>query len=213
MTRMPNPKSMASGDLTITPCRVGSFPGPDVMETTMRKLLTLWIALAAIVGISTSSFAQLNGGLMFPGPGTPATSGGAGCTAATNFLARTSGLSGTETTAYTTMICGLVTDGVITGNLSGATGCGSVLDGLYIFATNTTTTANLNLCGTSYGLTQHGSVTFNADTGYTGDGTTGYFDTGFNPSTAGGNFSLNSASIGSYILTNRTTNLILPLFH
>jgi hypothetical protein len=41
----------------------------------MRKLLTLWIVLVAIVGISTSSFAQV-GGLMFPGPGTPHTSGG-----------------------------------------------------------------------------------------------------------------------------------------
>jgi hypothetical protein len=73
------------------------------------------------------------------------------------------------------------------------------------FATKDTTTANLNLCGTSYGLTQHGSVTFSADNGYTGDGTTGYFDTGFNPSTAGGNFSLSSASLGTYILFNRTT--------
>jgi hypothetical protein len=39
----------------------------------MRKLLTLWIALAAIVGVTASSFAQ--GGMM-PGPGTPHTSGG-----------------------------------------------------------------------------------------------------------------------------------------
>jgi hypothetical protein len=35
----------------------------------MRKLLTLWIALAAIVAVTASSFAQLGGGLMFPGPG------------------------------------------------------------------------------------------------------------------------------------------------
>jgi hypothetical protein len=102
------------------------------------------------------------------------------------------------------MICGLVTDGIITGNLSGATGCGSVLDGLYIFATNTTTTANLNLCGTSYGLTQHGSVTFNADHGYTGNGSTGFFDTGFNLVTVGGH--QNSVSMGAYVLTNRTSS-------
>lgn len=128
-----------------------------------------------------------------------------GCTAATNFLARTSGLSGTETTAYTTMICGLVTDSIITGNLSGATGCGAVLDGLYIFATKDTATANLNLCGTSFGLTQSGSVTFHADSDYQGDGSTGYLDTGLTPSTFGGNFSLNSASEALYDLTNRTT--------
>jgi hypothetical protein len=177
------------------------------METTMRKLLTLWIALAAIVGISTSSFAQ--GGMM-PGPGTPASSGGGRTctddTASTNFLGRTSGLSNTEKDAYCNMIKGLEADSIITGNLSGATGCGSKLDGLYIFATNTTTTANLNLCGTSFGLTSHGTITFNADTGYTGNGPTGYLDTGFNLSTAGGNLSLNSASLGTYILTNRTTN-------
>jgi hypothetical protein len=96
----------------------------------MRKLLTLWIALAAIALAVLPASAQVGFGGMFPGPGTFMTpSGGAGCTAATNFLARTSGLSGTETTAYTTMICGLVTDGIITGNLSGATSCGSILDG------------------------------------------------------------------------------------
>jgi hypothetical protein len=148
--------------------------------------------------------AQVGFGGMFPGPGTFMTpSGGGGCTAATNFLARTSGLSGTETTAYTTMICGLVTDGIITGNLSGATGCGSKLDGLFIFATNTTTTANLNLCGTSFGLTQTGTVTFTADHGYTGNGSTGFMNTGFNASTAGGNYLQNSCSLGAYVLTNR----------
>jgi hypothetical protein len=41
----------------------------------MRKLLTLWIALAAIVAVTASSFAQLAGGLMFPGPGTPHSAG------------------------------------------------------------------------------------------------------------------------------------------
>jgi malic enzyme len=45
---MPHSKSMASGDLTITLCRLGSFR-PDVMETTMRKLLAFLIALGPIV--------------------------------------------------------------------------------------------------------------------------------------------------------------------
>jgi hypothetical protein len=127
-------------------------------------------------------------------------------TAATNFLARTSGLSTTETNATCNLINGMVADGTITGNLSGATGCGSILDGLYIIATNTTTTANLNLCGTSYGLTAHGSPTFTADHGYTGNGSSAYLDTGFTPSGAGGNTSLDSATIGVYDLSNRAAN-------
>jgi len=168
----------------------------------------VWLALLlTALGIAVVKAMPANQQIiMFGGRPSSASGSGGGCTAATNFLARTSGLSGTETTAYTTMICGLVTDGVITGNLSGATGCGSILDGLYIFATNTTTTANLNLCGTSFGLTSHGTITFNADTGYTGNGSTGYLDTGFNLSTAGGHFLQNSASLGVYVLTNRTSD-------
>jgi hypothetical protein len=121
-----------------------------------------------------------------------------GCSQATTFLARTSGLSGTQSTAYTTMICGMVTDG---------TYCGTVQDGFYIFATNTTTTANLNLCSTSFGLTATGSPTFTANQGYTGTGaTTDYLSTGFVPRTAGGNMVLNSTSLSVCVFTSRTTN-------
>jgi hypothetical protein len=112
----------------------------------------------------------------------------------TAFLARTSGLSGTETAAYKALINGLVADGNF-----------ALLDALYIFATNTTATANLNLVSTSYGLTQNGTVAFSADHGYAGDGSTGYLDTGFVPSTAAGNYTQNSASHGTYILTPRIT--------
>jgi hypothetical protein len=77
------------------------------------------------------------------------------------------------------------------------------MDGLYVFATASTATANLNLVSTSYGLTQYGTVTFSANAGYTGDGITGFFDTGFNPSTAGGHMAANSASLGVCDLTYR----------
>src|SRR5882672_3340849 len=112
----------------------------------------------------------------------------------TAFLARTSGLSGTETAAYKVLINGLVADGVF-----------SLLDALYILATNTTTTANLNLISTSFGLTQTGSVTFSADHGYNGDGSTGFLSTGFTPNVGGTQLTQNSASLGVYVLTNRTT--------
>lgn len=166
----------------------------------MRRFWVYWtvalaVCTALIGGAPPSSYAQFNS----CGAGfcqTQASSGGGGCSQATTFLARTSGLSGTETTAYTNLICGMVTDG---------TWCGTTFDALYIFATNTTTTANLNLCSTSFGLSQTGTVTFSADHGYTGDGSTGFLDGGFIPSSAGGNFTQNSAMIGVYVLTNRTT--------
>jgi hypothetical protein len=118
------------------------------------------------------------------GKGAPTAAGG-GCSQATTFLNRTSGLSNAESTAYTNLICGMVTDGTY-----------SLMDGLYIFATNTTATAALNLVSTSFSLTVHGTCTFAADSGYTGDATTCWMDTGFQPSTAGGNMTLNSGHIG-----------------
>jgi hypothetical protein len=118
------------------------------------------------------------------------------CSQATTFLARTSGLSGTETAAYKALICGMVTDGTW-----------SLMDALYIFATNNTTTAKLNLVSTSYTATVNGTLTFTADTGWTGDGSTGYLDTGFNPTSASGHYSLNSATLGVYDLTSRAANI------
>jgi lysophospholipase L1-like esterase len=109
----------------------------------------------------------------------------------TAFLARTSGLSGAETAAYKALINGLVSNDLF-----------SLLDALYIFATKDTTTANLNLISTSYALTQYGTVTFSADYGYTGDGSTGYFDTRLPIGV--GNFHHNSQTLGVYVRTNRT---------
>lgn len=108
------------------------------------------------------------------------------------FLARTSGLSLAQKQAYDTMITGMVSDGTWT-----------LLDALYIFATNNTTTAALNLVSTSFTITPHGTLTFTAGHGWAGDGSTGYLDTTFNPSTAPSpKFSPNSASIGVYDQTS-----------
>jgi hypothetical protein len=115
---------------------------------------------------------------------------GGNCSQATAFLARTSGLSGTETAAYKAMICGMVTDGTW-----------SKLDVLYVFATNTQTTALLNLVSTSYTGTVHGTVSFAADQGYTGDGSTFYIDSPWQPAT-GPNFTQNGAAYGLYSLTS-----------
>jgi len=139
--------------------------------------------------IAVGPIGQSSAAVRFP----PQSSGGAGCPTSATFLARTSGLSGTQISAYQIMICGMVTDGTW-----------SLMDGLWVFATNTTTTANLNLVSTSFSLTVHGTETFAADAGYTGDGSTGYFDTGYNTSTSGVNYTQNSASLGECTLTSRT---------
>lgn len=118
-----------------------------------------------------------------------------GCSQATTFLARTSGLSGTETSAYTTLICGLVSDGNF-----------SLFDALYIFATNSTTTAGLNVVSTSFTLTPHGTLTFSADNGYTGDGSTGWLDTGVTYS--GTQFTQNSGSLGVYVLAQNSCGAV-----
>ena len=129
------------------------------------------------------------------------------CSQSTAFFARTSGLSSTEISAYDTMICGLVTDGIVTGTLTGVAGCGTHLDALYILSTNTPATAALNICGTGLGLTVNGAPQFTPDQGYTGTGhVADYLATGFVPSTASSpNWQLNSAHFGIYIQTNRTT--------
>jgi hypothetical protein len=132
--------------------------------------------------------------------------GGWGAVAAASFtptssqsaawLARaTSVTSNTDKTNYDTMITGLVNDGVW-----------AKLDALWILATIDRTTALLNLVSSSYTCVEHGTVSFSAYHGYTGDGTTFYLDTTFNPSTATTpNFTTNSASMGIYDLTPNTT--------
>ena len=175
----------------------------------MRKLLTFLIALASpmkrflstlillLLVLPASAQVPMTGG----GLGKPAAGGGRSCTddtASTNFIARLTGSpSNTLLDAYCVLIKGLESDGIITGNLSGTAGCGSVLDVLGIFATNTSTNAKLNLCGTNYPFTYNGtpaeSSQFAANLGYTGDGSTVYLDTAYNIST-GPNWGLNSAS-------------------
>ncbi|WP_137389158.1 hypothetical protein [Rhodoligotrophos defluvii] len=65
-----------------------------------------------------------------------------------------------------------------------------------IFATSTETVLQ-NMRQDAYNATRQGTLTLD-DTGSTGDGTTGYWNSGFNPATAGGNFSQDSSSLGVY---------------
>lgn len=112
------------------------------------------------------------------------------CSQSTTFLARTSGLSVTEISAYTNLICGMVSDGTW-----------SLMNALYVFATNTTTTAFLNLKSTSFGLTQVSTCTFTADSNISCNGTSGYLTTGYVPSAVE---TLNNTAMGICDLTNTT---------
>jgi hypothetical protein len=157
-----------------------------------------WLALLLALVCATPSVAQSN----IIGDGTGGVFGdvkvsGGSCvpgTAATNFLARTSGLSGTETTMYCNLINGMVADGDWVH-----------LDFFYVLSTKNTATAAFNLTSTSFSLITHGTCTFTADGGYTGDASTCFFDTQFNPNTAGGNQSRNSVTAGGCQTNSRTT--------
>jgi hypothetical protein len=133
------------------------------------------------------------------------TSGGGGaptgnCSQSTAFFLRVNNAGATLTTsthnAVDTAICGLVTDGVW-----------ALLDALWVpaidVATGTLATiANMNWVSSSYTLTVHGTPTLTVDAGYTGvdASSTIYIDTGFNPSTAGGHYALNSEHLSFWSL-------------
>jgi hypothetical protein len=129
------------------------------------------------------------------GAGTGGTSAFAtSCTASTNYAARVSGFAILDNINYNSLLCGMNSDGDLVS-----------VDALYILSAPNSAASLLNLISTSYSLTSHGTVTFTAETGTAGDGTTGYLSSGFIPSSAGGHFTLNSATIGSYDLTSRTS--------
>jgi hypothetical protein len=170
----------------------------------MRKLLAVALALVGIWCLHLGDRPARGQFLGIVSSGKIATSTcDATHGAAGTFLARTSGLSGTETTAYTNMICGMISDGVGCSAWSGSTGN---LDIFYFLATNTTTTANLNLCSSSFTLTPSNTPTFNADQGYTGNASNMKLDTGFSSASGGSYSSTTSASIGFYDRTLRATS-------
>jgi len=123
---------------------------------------------------------------------------GSGCSQATTVNAALDGSQ--NTSAVTTLICGLVTDG----NYSG------VLDTLYVAATNSIGNFEVNWANPgTYNLTSHGTSTFTANKYIVGDGSTGWFDTGYNLGTSGGNLTQNSATFGTCILNNANPGVAL----
>lgn len=119
-----------------------------------------------------------------------------GCSQATSFLARTSGLSANYQTQYTNLICGLVTDGIF-----------FKCDALYVFKSSSTGNAQLSLVSATFNVTLNNTPTFTADQGYTGNGSNMSIDTNFDPTTASSpNFVANSATFFVWSNTSAADN-------
>jgi hypothetical protein len=169
--------TVASGGLPVVDCTSTSKIGSPVTEAANK------------FGVAVTKVAS--GGMPVCYDGGPSSQ-------TLQFLARTSGLDATHTSAYTALIDGLVADGVW-----------SKFDVLYIYATQNTATAQLNLISSSYPATLNGAPAFTVDRGYTGvnASTTVYINSGFNPTTAGSpQYSLNSAHISAWGVTNTETD-------
>lgn len=107
--------------------------------------------------------------------------------------------SGTTLTALDAYIKGLKADGIW-----------SKLDILYVFATNGDSDfATYNILDpTTFQATKVNAPTFTSNQGFTGNGTSSYLDTNYNPSTNGVNYTLNNASFGIYTRNTNTGGFI-----
>ena len=111
---------------------------------------------------------------------------------ATNFLAQ-AGIAITTNKAVPTALNTLVQS-------AKAHGWWTNCDAIYPFVGATAAAHSLNLKSTNYCILWHGAVSHNAN-GVTGDGSTGYGDTQFNPSVANAQFQLTSAHLFAYNAT------------
>ena len=93
------------------------------------------------------------------------------------------------------------------------------LDVFYCFATDGDSDyATLNWkAPSSHQVTKINSPTFTADSGFTGDGSSSYLDTNYNPATSGTNYTLNDASISiwnnTFVLNNFITGVEANTFN
>jgi hypothetical protein len=120
--------------------------------------------------------------------------GSSNCAKYTTFLNRTTSVDVKHRGAYRQWICNLDVQGVF-----------AKLDAAYLFATNSSSNALLNIVSSSFTAIVNGAPGFTVDAGYLGTAanpTTDFLDTGFNPSTAGGNFAQNAGHVSVWSNTN-----------
>jgi hypothetical protein len=78
----------------------------------------------------------------------------------------------------------------------------TTIDVLYLFCLDNVPDSLLNIKSSSFTATRVNSMSWTARQGFTGNGTNSYLDTNFTPSTAGGNYTQNSATLAIYTPTN-----------
>ena len=160
----------------------------------MRKWIAAYLLIFATLLVPWQSFA---GRMTLTGAGGVAAGGG--CAEATAAITRMNATGGGQnTTAVTNLICGMVTDGTW-----------AIMDLFYIFATNSSANALLNWVSTSGNLSTGGSPTptFTANQGFSQPSGGGFLNTpSYNVSTAGGHYTLNSASLGDCDLASHTAS-------
>lgn len=118
----------------------------------------------------------------------------ASCEEASSFLARVAVPDTAQREQYNALICGLVADGLYSG-----------LDALYKFAAGHSEAARANLISTKFTASPHAAIAFTPNRGFSGDGATGYLDSGFIPAAETEHYKLNDAAAGVYVLSDRTT--------
>jgi hypothetical protein len=181
---------LGPGPLMLGITGVGVYAIGDAAPTITREGLNIVSGEAGPVFSASHVWAMMKdapSGIAFVAPIVPGAGGGGttGCSQATAYLARATGETA-HASDLTTLICGLVTDGVW-----------SKLDALYILAQQTQADARLNLVGTSYSLT--GTATFTAYQGFSAFPGTG-LDTGFNIATATSpHFTSSNANMGAWL--------------
>lgn len=114
------------------------------------------------------------------------------CSKAQAYFARVGGLSGAQKKRIDTLIRGLISDGDW-----------ASFDNILLLANETATAALTDLVSLR-AATAVTSPTFTANQGYAGNGTTSYVNTGWNPSTMGVAYTLNSCHIAVYDRTARS---------
>jgi hypothetical protein len=86
-----------------------------------------------------------------------------------------------------------------------AAGIWAKLDCLWLLGTDSIDAA-MNWVSPNYTLTTFGGEVYVPGQGYDGDGSTAHLNTGFNPTTAGGKYAQDSASIGIWVLEDQYEN-------
>lgn len=90
----------------------------------------------------------------------------------------------------------------------GVTSLSDAWDIAYFLAAETSQASRLNMVKRSHDCTAAAAPTFTASRGVTGNGTTQFLDTNYNPATQGVRYVLNSASIGVYSRTSSSSSAI-----